>query len=508
MDSVQQANSIRKKLNNDYVNLILNKSIVTIETNNNDLLYQIDVLLSYTLKNVIFIPAYRNGQWDGKTRLFNKRRQTFKIGLLIRVIEYLKLKDINFKIIDKRNLTFDFDLSVLKKEFVYENKKLRDTQIDAIKSYITPYEGIQLNRGMLVKPPRSGKTLTAGSLAKVINRYPILFTVHTIDIALQTKSVFDKIFNCDCGIIGDGNCKINEFVNVSTIQSIASAFRIKEDYDEKEKPLKDYTALKDLINKTKVLIIDEAHASSTDMYKELPLYIDNLEHIIGLTGTPFREDGDDMLLEQMCGSIIYELPRQIAIDKGYLLETDLYFVKTPLYKIDKFDSKAQESLGIDENKNLNNVIVNLSKELEQRKLSTVIIVKHRKQGDILSKKLNCIFLNGSSSGEERQQTYNLLNEKKILTIVSTVTGIGVDIPTLDNVIIASLGTSKIQAFQRIRCNTPALKKKCGNVFVILPNLKLEKNVKDYMAIRYEKLKNIYKKEKGINIYEINFSDIK
>lgn len=492
------------------IKLILNKSLVKVESTDDEIYNQLNILLSYTMNNVFFIPAFKNGFWDGKTRLFNTRNKTFRIGLLTRVVEYLKFQNVEFEIVDNRNLIFDFDFTILDREFVYEDKRLRDTQIEAIKSYIDTYEGVQLNRGMIVKPPRSGKTLTAGVLATVINRYPVLFTVHTIDIAMQTKEVFDKIFDLDCGIIGDGKCNINEFVNVSTIQSIASAFRIKEDVEkgEEEKELKDYTELKNLINRTKTLIIDEAHASSTDMYTELPKYIDNLEHIIGLTGTPFREDGDDMLLEQMCGSIIYELDRQTAIDKGYLLETDLYFVETPKINISKYSSQSQETLGIDENKYLNDTIVNLVNVLENKNTSTVVIVKHRKQGKILADCLGCIYLNGSTSGEERQQAYKDLNDKKILTIVSTVTGIGVDIPTLDNVIISSIGTSKIQAFQRIRCNTPSGDKQCGNVFVLVPNIHIPTGKKDYMKIRYRKIKNIYKKEGGINVYDISYEDIK
>lgn len=502
---------------NEPITLTLTKSYVTVSNISDPLLNQLSMILSFMMTNVFYSQLYKSGKWDGVTKLLDKRYKRFRIGLLTRVVEWLKFNDLPYKIVDNRELTWELDYSILDKPNLYVKDDgteiiLRDVQLKAIHNYFEPYEGLQLNRGMLVLPPRSGKTLTSGTLATIINRWPILFTVHTIDIAQQTKAVFDKLFGIDCGLIGDGKCDIHEQVNISTIQSIASAFRIKETFDNKEKALKDYDELRLLIARTKTLIVDEAHSSSTDMYQELPKYIDNLEHIIGLTGTPFREGGDDMLLEQFCGNIVYELSRREAIDKGYLLETDVYFIHTAPVSIDKYDDKNQEKQGVDENPEILDGVRKIVGLMEADNTSTVIIVKHRGHGKQIADMLGCVFLNGSTSGDERARVYDQLNKKEILTIVSTVTGIGVDIPTLNNVLIASIGTSKVQAFQRIRCNTPAPGKECGNVFIMVPNIiipktKDDKKIKNYMHLRYKKIKGIYSKEDGINVVDKEVSEI-
>lgn len=474
---------------------------------------ELDTLLSYTVAGVYWSPLYRTGRWDGKKHLLTAKKGMFKTGLLYRVLRWLQVEQLEYEIEDLRDIKDGYNWDLFNQEFVYGDIKLRDVQQEAIKNFIEPKLGVSLHRGILAMPPRSGKTLTAGVLASVINKYPVMFIVHKIDLAYQTQKVFKKIFKKDIGIVGDGNFNIKSDIVITTIQSLCMAYKIKAKFDEKEKGLKDYGAFREFINSVKVTFIDECHIAASDIFQELPKVLENSSYIVGLSGTPYREDGDDLLIEQLCGPVVYELTRDRAMELGYILPMTVYFINVPPLKPSAYDWQTQKTEVLNLNFYIEDAVVNLVKRLKKKGLSSVVIVKERKQGDILAKKLNCDYLNGSVDGKKREEVYDMLNRKRIMTIVSTVTDIGVDIPTLDCVIIAGISKSKVAAFQRIRCNTPLEGKKQGRMFIFTPSIinqldsrgKLKH--KDYLLAFTKKLRNIYKKEKWITIREINYKDL-
>lgn len=486
--------------------LRLTKSIVfvdDIDLNTSKKLYN---LLAYKLNNVYFSKAKKNGKWDGYYRLYNPKKECFKIGFLFRVIEFLKSEGIEFEIIDNRNIDFNYDFSILKKKFVYDDIKLRDVQLNAINKYCTSINGLNLTRGVFSLPPRSGKSLIAGVLGKIVNHYPIVFVVHKIDLALQAKETFEKIFNFKIGIVGDGECDIDSPVVISTIQSICSAYGIKEKFDEKEKKLKDYTAFKELMQRVKVIMVDECHVSGSESMQSLPNIFTSVEHIIGFTGTPFREEGDDLLIEQLCGSVIYELTRQEALEKGYVLPVKVYCIHLPVIGLSGEDWFTMEKEGINFNKYLLDATVKIVKHLEKKGMSSVVIVKKKAQGQEIYKLLKCDYLHGGISGNVRKDIYNKLNNKEIKTIISTVTDIGVNIPSLDAVVLSGLSKSKISALQRIRCNTPYKNKEKGFVFLLCPYVDVQDFRKNYLRNHWIRVRNIYKDE-GFEIINIDYKKL-
>lgn len=490
--------------------IVVYDKLVYIQEAEKDILKQIDNLLSYKIDGAFFSPAYRMGRWDGKNHLFNNRTKSFSIGLLYRLLSYLDSEKIEYEIEDKSEFKTNF-----KQEYLngYNDFKLREYQKESINKYLDKYWNLTNRRGIFNLPPRSGKTLLSGFLGLVLNEYPLMFVVHKIDLAYQTKKVFDKLFGFDCGIVGDGQFNIDSSIVISTIQSISKTYDIKLKKDDEldygiEQDIPNKDKFKIFISKVKTLIGDECHISSSDTFQALIKELQNVKFMIGLSGTPYREDKSDMLIENMFGSIIYTYPRENAVKEGFVLPIKSYFIHLPEIKVSKTDVQTMKREAVNENDYIIDGVVKLVKRMEKKGMSSVIMVRELSQGDKIYERLKCVYLNGKVSGKEREIAYKRLERKEILTIISTVTDIGVDIPTLDCVIVAGITKSKTLALQRVRCGTPDGKKTHGRIFVFCPKISNDINKeKKYVENWWKTTMRHYKKEDTFTVKEMDYKEL-
>jgi superfamily II DNA or RNA helicase len=471
-----------------------------------DILKRLSLLLSYEIKDKFFSPQYRSGRWDGRIRLFSMKSKTFNIGLLYRVITWLQLEKIEYQVFDQRNLKSSLRTEYIQKNrILYDDIKLRSYQIEAIESFLKPRFGLPNTRGIFSLPPRSGKTLVSGVLGLVLNEYPLMFIVHRIDLAYQARRVFEKLYKKKIGIVGDGIFDVDSDIVISTIQSICSAYDIKDKFDEKEKSIKDKEQFKEVIESTKTVIVDECHVSGSEVWQQLPKILKSIKYGVGLSGTPYRDDGADMLVEQLWGNIVYELTRDKAVEYNSILPIKCYFVILPEIPVTKGDYQTQKSEAVNNNKYLLTASKKLKRRLEKKNMSSVIVIKEKSQGKNLHDILECEYLHGGIKGSKRDEVYQKMRDKEIMTTISTVTDIGVDIPSLDAVIIASPSKSKVAFYQRIRCGTPMDGKTYGYMFILCPNIKGVK--KDYLRTHWKKMMGYAKKENSFQIKEIQYEQL-
>lgn len=452
--------------------------------------------LSYRDGNVFMSPAFRKGYWDGYTRLYRRRDNSFKVGLLYRVYNILKAEKIAFEIVDER----DYEQVKLNLESLDDGVfTLRPEQREAILQFCTSNYiagKIPLNRGIFNIPPRVGKTILLGYLGKALNAFPFVFLNQRIDLVQQSRKVFTKLFGHHIGIIGNGMCDVNSPVIVATVQSVCLAFDIKVkkgEFLETEK-VTNKEAIRKLIARTQHLGIDEVHHSSSDSFQDLTEKLGSCHFVTGLSGTAETEKGDSMKMEQLCGPIIYSLTRKHCVDKGYILPIDVNFIKLPLKETssEKKDFQSIKAEAITTNTDIDKVVQDLVRKLKRSNKSSVVMVNEKKQGDRLAALLKVPYLHGGVKGHERAKVYDLLNRKKILTIVSTVTDEGVDLVTLDVCIIASIRKSVVSAWQRFRCATPSEGKTKGIVYIIYPDA-------DYIRSHAAKLYRVYSKDPTVTI---------
>jgi superfamily II DNA or RNA helicase len=189
--------------------------------------------LSYTVPSAEWSQKFKQGAWDGKISLYNKRYQCFPTGLSLRVKGLFDELAVNYKFVDMRkkpeqNFPIECD---------FQGKALRDYQSQSAvlaKKY---------QRGMLSLCTGAGKTMTSCQIFANIKVKPVVFIVPAIELLNQTQREFEKYLRLEnssvkVGIAGGGKCDINfDGINVITYQTALIAFNKK--YLESSKKIVD-----------------------------------------------------------------------------------------------------------------------------------------------------------------------------------------------------------------------------------------------------------------------------
>jgi predicted helicase len=189
--------------------------------------------LAYDVPDAEWSAKFKQGQWDGKISIYNKREQSFPTGLTNKVKKLFDIINIEYKFIDKREkpeLNFPVDVD-------FGGKELRDYQLSSgvlSKKY---------QRGMLALCTGAGKTMTSCQIFKELAVSPVVFIVPAIELLKQTQKEFEKYLRLNgqpvkVGIAGGGICEINlEGINVITYQTALNSHNKK--YVESQKKVVD-----------------------------------------------------------------------------------------------------------------------------------------------------------------------------------------------------------------------------------------------------------------------------
>ena len=419
-----------------------------------DVWTHLDAFLSYEIHNAFFIKAtstksFIRDQWDGREHLF-KKNGTFLTGLLPEVIDTLAQYNIPYETIDHRP-TYTSTTPPL--EFA-PHLDIREYQDDAVN------ECVSAKRGVIWARPRSGKTVMEVILVQRLNLFPVLSICQSIDVAKQTLRNFQEFLpDADVGIIGDGTCDIKP-ITIVTIQSLSSAYNIKEKIPKNElertPSQQQKLDIQKLVEEAKMVWVDECHhaVSSTHKYI-LQNKIYSAEYILGCSGTPFREDNTNLLLTALIGPIIYEINYSKLIDETFLVRPTIHIVKLPK-RPEIVDGSAYSTIykqAITENEERNGIIARIVMDLVNRKKTCMILVNKVTHGKLLAKMIPSAEFSYSKT-KDREQLWIRLRERTLPCLITTLGDEGVDIPSLDATIVAAGGKSAIKVFQRMRCMTP------------------------------------------------------
>jgi len=490
---------------------VLECNIVTpLPTEIRDDLYE---QLAYRVKDYQFMNLYNKkrkvvdpetGQerlervWDGYKRLFRPRRQTFEAGLLSQVLYILDGWDCEYEIIEER--------PTYERPEALELQKL-PTLWDHQEQIIAAIFGSKRLR--IDAPPRSGKTL-----ANIVfyARCPIqrmLFIVERRELVLQTGRAFKRYLpDIDVGRIVDGKVRLGEDVTVSTIQAMARVFGI--DYDllpgesteqeirtlEKRKQVYRY------VSDARIVVIDECHHSAAPTYVDLLKRISSAEFVIGQSGTPFREDNTDLLMEAVLGPIAVKVSREDLVRKGILVQPKVRFYKLPrMAGLERMHYQTVYARYITHSPLRNHLIANCVNEFVRREKSVIVTVSKKPHGRLIKKVLDdmgvrSVLLYGDMKDKkERDDILKDLKAKRILVVISTLLDEGVDIPSLDAVIIAAGDKSVNKVLQRPRCLTAYPGKKFGYIVDFLDDA-------PYLREHSKKRLGVYERTPAFNRIDI------
>jgi superfamily II DNA or RNA helicase len=429
--------------------IILNNKKCQIITDDLALLQKLKRLLSFKATGVEYTAAYKNG-WNGITYLLSKTNK-FDLGLLNKVKVFLQDQKINFKIDDLRspktiNAPIEISDKLKKINMVPRDHQLRILNATNI-----------FERGIVRAATGSGKTLVTALITAKINKPTIIYVIG-LDLLQQFHTLFSQIFDEKIGWIGNGICDPQR-ITIASIWTIGKALSVsdildeEDDLEEKDNP-QNYEKIKSCLAKTKLHIFDESHIVTCNTILEIYKNIDP-EYIYGFSGTPFRDDNSDLLINGILGEQIVNVSASELIEKKLLAMPIIKFYSVP--KKDGLSNQYQSVYKeyIVENDIRNNLIINVVKEMLLKEYTPLVLFKQIKHGNIISDLLlkegiKFEMLQGNDSLEKRNIVKKKLINKEINVILaSTIFDIGVDLPELSALVLCGGGKSSIRSLQRI-----------------------------------------------------------
>ena len=425
----------------------LNEVYLKIECDNPGICYELVQYFTFEVPGHKFMPAYRNKMWDGKIRLFSDKTGKIYVGLLDYIKEFCDRNEIGYDIdddvddtknVDKNNVE-DF-IKSLKPKSKGKDLTLRDYQSEAI------WYGISKNRGMLISPTASGKSLIIYAL---IRYYNLLLKDKKILILVPTTSLVEQMYSdfIDYGWddkylhrIYQGHEKdTDKPVIISTWQSL---YKLDKKYFEN----------------FGCVVGDEAHLFKSKSLTTIMTKLINCKYRFGMTGTLDGTQTHRLVLEGLFGKVKKVTTTKELIDKDTLASLK---IKCIVLKHKEEDCKAVKDLKYSEeiqyivsHKTRNDFISRLCDNLSGNTLCLYQLVE--KHGLVLYKfmkdfNIKFFFIHGGVDTEDREKI-RAITEKETNAIIIASYGTfstGINIRNLHNVVFASPSKSRIRVLQSI-----------------------------------------------------------
>ena len=170
-----------------------------------------------------------------------------------------------------------------------------------------------------------------------------------------------------------------------------------------------------------------------------------------LSATPFRDEGDDLIIQGCFGKKVCEVTASELIQKGWLVKPEIKIIHIKEKKSKYRGWQEIYKDQVTENMHYNSMIANIANDFVENGRIVLILVQQIKHGKLLESIIpDSLFVSGSSSKKKRQQAINDLRDKKIRCLLASIIfDEGIDVRALDTLILAGHGKSKVRALQRI-----------------------------------------------------------
>lgn len=446
---------------------------------------EIDEATSYFVPGYRYSQRHRSGQWDGRKHLFSRRTLTFPAGLWPRIEKILKNSGIMVTVAGTDRAVRRRSAAAATATTQASATSLRDYQRKAL------MQAMHARRGVIQIPTGGGKTLLAAHLIHAIGA-ECFFFVHTRDLLHQTVAVFERELGTEIGVVGDGRAQLRP-VTVATIQTAVRAIegtparrttRGRSAADDDEGPdeaaveLDEATRLEivEAIQRAGLVIFDECHHVPADSFYQVAMKTRSAGWRFGLSATPWRDDEQDLLLEAAIGPAVSRTNFSDLIEAGYLVPPSIHVLRPRMPRIANARRMAYGDLygtAIVENHDRNRAIAAQARAWAQDGLSVLVLVAQTQHGERLLELMpEAVFVHGGVDSAVRREMLDHL-ERKLhpIMIATTLADEGLDVPTLDAVILAGGGKSATRLYQRIgRALRPAPGKRCARVLDFMDDL--------------------------------------
>lgn len=436
--------------------------------------------MTFKVKGYKFMPAYRNGSWDGNIRLYNKKTKLIYHGLLSSIESFAKLNDYDISI------NFDKETKSLKKEDLlnfFESLNLpfevRDYQKESFQACI------ENNRLTLLSPTGSGKSAIIYLLCKYYNLKTL--------IVVPTTTLIHQM--CD------------DFKSYGYTENIHKIFSGKEKDDDSMIFCSTWQSIykmpKQWFDQFDVLIVDECHTAKAASLVKLATSMENCKYRFGVTGTLDDSVANILVIQGLFGKVQSFVSTKQLIADQHLSNFD---IKCIILEYDDDTRKMMKGMTyfnemeyIVTNKARNDFICKFVSKLNGNTLLLFQFVE--KHGTILFDQLSKMtdkkvyFIHGKVPGDIRNEVRKIVEESDDAIIIasSQTFSAGINIKSLVNIVFASPSKARIKILQSIGRVLRKYKGKQATLYDIADDLSW-KSHKNYTLLHFIERIKLYNSE--------------
>ena len=296
-------------------------------------------------------------------------------------------------------------------------------------------KGVEQGHGILSLPCGYGKTTVSLAIAHKLG-YRTMIIVHKEFLANQWRERIKQFCpGATIGIVQQNLFKVDTDFVIAMLQSLSQ---------------KEYTF--DQFEQIGTVIVDEAHhvcarVFSQSLFKLCP------KHIFGLTATPQRKDGLTKVLHWFMGPTFFAVERenQTNVDVFTVnFKIDLYNNPPPCNKRGKVSLVEMITILI-ENEERNNMLLEVIKKASKGTRQLLVLTDRRFHCEYLQS--NFPDISGLYMGGMKESDLQESSTKKLIFATFSQAHEGLDIPTLDSLILATPKSDIKQSIGRIMRET-------------------------------------------------------
>jgi len=362
-----------------------------------------------------FMPAYKRGAWDGYIKLC--KDNIFPSGLVHRVSQIMRQAGFGVTIQDNRDIP-DYNSDVIRPD-VFDGITLRDYQIDAAKRMLSH------SCGIAKMATNAGKTAIIALLCRALPGNVLVLTTKK-DLLYQTSDRLSVRLNEPVGVVGDGK-RIVRRVTVGMVQTL-----VKHPFNEK----------------LTCVVFDECHHIPSKTSQQVLFNLD-APYRFGMSGTPLRHAAlNDLVLIASTGEVIVEVTNADLIKSGISARPIIHMYGVFAVFKDQTWQEAYQTYIVDNTKR-NNIIADVLTEYDYQ--SALVLVERLAHGRALEDLVpGSMFVNGSDDVDERMDVLDDLRAGNGAIVIATpIFDEGVDVPSVDLLVLAGGGKGHIRLLQRL-----------------------------------------------------------
>lgn len=320
---------------------------------------------------------------------------------------------------------------------------------------------LHYKRGVLWIPTRVGKTVIAIETYRRTMLAPFFFLVWSVPAIKQTVEAFKRVLpGVSIGVVGDGRCETGAQVIVATVQTLAAAHGIK--FEKNEQPKQEgppeievepvhYGVIREIFRNAQAVVWDECHHCAGRVSQSLSKLLISAEIVIGLSATPWREDNRDLVIEAVCGPVIYRMSvsEAVALGRQVPLEVMIFDMPDQGLVVPKGAYRKAYVESLITNDTFHELVRSVVQWLRATGHTVGVIVAELPHG----KRLEALipggkFIHGKSDDCDKDTAFKLVNERADFVLISTLINEAMDLPGLSAVVIADVKSSGTLVVQR------------------------------------------------------------